>query len=73
LANENTDLALALAVETVMLDPTSSRAQVALSEAAYAPGTIRVFEGHTAEVDWVEFSPDGLTALSGDWDGNLIL
>jgi WD40 repeat protein/serine/threonine protein kinase len=73
LANGNTDQAIALAMQAVTLDPMSARAQVALSEVAYAPGTIRVFEGHTAEVDWVEFSPDGLTALSSDWDGTVIL
>jgi len=74
LANDNTDQAIALALQAVTLDPNSARAQVALSEAAYAPGTIRIFRGHTTDrVDWVEFSPDGLTALSGDWDGNLIL
>jgi WD40 repeat protein/serine/threonine protein kinase len=73
LANGNTDRAIALAMEAVTIDPSSSRAQVALSEAAYAPGTIRIFEGHTAEVNWVEFSPDGLTALSASFDGTLIL
>ncbi len=73
LANGNTDQAIALAMEAVTIDPSSSRAQVALSEATYAPGTIRIFEGHTASVDWVEFSPDGLTALSASWDGTLIL
>jgi len=73
LANGKTDQAIALAMEAVTIDPSSARAQVALSEAAYAPGTIRIFEGHTAEVDWVEFSPDGLAALSASWDGTLIL
>lgn len=73
LANGKTDQAITLAMQAVTLDSNSARAQVALSEAAYAPGTIRVLTGHKAAVDWVEFSPDGLTALSASWDKTLIL
>jgi WD40 repeat protein/DNA-binding SARP family transcriptional activator len=73
LANFNTDLALALAVEAVKLNPTSAPAQVALAQAAYAPGTVRRFIGHSDEVWAVAFSPDGLTALSGGKDSMVIL
>ena len=73
LANGKTDQAIALAMEAVTIDPSSARAQVALSEAAYAPGTIRIFEGHTDNVDGLAISPDGRTALSAAHDNTVIL
>lgn len=73
LANGDTDQAIALALQAVTLDPHSTRAQVALSEAAYAPGTIRRFVGHTADIDQVVLSRDGLTALTASRDKTLIL
>ncbi len=73
LANGNTDQALALAMQAVTLNPMSSRAQVALSEAAYMPGTIRSFMGHTGPVDAVAISPDGHTAISASDDRTVIL
>lgn len=73
LANGNTDQAIALALQAVTLDPNSARAQAALSEAAYRPGTIRVFVGHTDNVDSLALSPDGRTALSASWDKTVIL
>lgn len=73
LANGNTDQAIALALQAVRLDPLSARAQVALGEAAYAPGTIRRFTGHTDAIDGVAYSPDGRTALTASWDKTLIL
>ena len=73
LAGGNTEEALALALQAVTLDPTSARAQTALSAAAYAPGTVRRFIGHNAPVASVTLSPDGRTALSASWDTTLIL
>ena len=72
-AEGNTDQAIALALQAVTLDPTSANAQSALSAAAYAPGTIRVFTGHTAAVNAVILSPSGKLALSAADDKTLIL
>ncbi|MCB9453078.1 MAG: protein kinase [Anaerolineaceae bacterium] len=71
--DDNTDTAIALAMEAVNRNPTSAQAQTALSQAAYAPGTVRVFTGHTDHVHGVDISPDGLTALSASWDDSVIL
>jgi WD40 repeat protein/serine/threonine protein kinase len=68
LANDDTDTALALAWQAVTLNPDSALAQAQLSEAAYAPGTVRRFLGHE---DWIyaaDISPDGQKALSGSAD-----
>jgi WD40 repeat protein/serine/threonine protein kinase len=73
LANSDTDTALALAWQAVELDSDSPQAQAQLSEAAYAPGTVRLFEAHTNGVDVVDISPDERTMLSASWDGTLIL
>jgi WD40 repeat protein/serine/threonine protein kinase/DNA-binding XRE family transcriptional regulator len=73
LANGNIGHAIALALQAVALDPGSPKAQAALSEAAYAPGTIRRFTIHTGEVSGVVFSPDGRTAISSSWDKTLAL
>ncbi|MHB8627515.1 MAG: nSTAND1 domain-containing NTPase [Aggregatilineales bacterium] len=73
LANGNTDLAIALALQAVTLAPTSARAQAALTGAAYAPGTIRQFVGHTDVLRSVAFSPDGRTILSSANDKAVIL
>jgi WD40 repeat protein/serine/threonine protein kinase len=64
----DTDLAIALSLEAVKRAPESANAQAALSEAAYAPGTMRVFEGHTDYVNGGTFSPDGTQVLSASWD-----
>lgn len=73
LVKGNADEAIALALEAVTLNPRSGRAQTALSEAAYAPGTIRRFIGHTEIVKSVALSSDGNTALSASWDQTVIL
>ncbi|MBZ0307921.1 MAG: WD40 repeat domain-containing protein, partial [Anaerolineae bacterium] len=73
LARYDTDLALALAWQAVALNPTSDLAQTALSQSAYAPGTVRQYVGHTAPVWRVAFSPGDQTFLSGGTDGTLIL
>jgi WD40 repeat protein/transcriptional regulator with XRE-family HTH domain len=64
LAGGNTDQAIALALQAVTLDPLSTKAQVALGEAAYAPGTIRRLVGPGGGINSVELSPDGRTFLA---------
>jgi WD40 repeat protein len=73
LRSDNLDLALALAWEAVQIPDPPGRAQMALSEAAYVPGTIRVFHGHEAPVWSVAVSPDGRYGLSGDEAGVIFL
>ncbi len=73
LNEKNTDLALALAVEANRIADPPPQARLMLADAAYAPGTRRVFEGHTGPVESVAISPDGGTALSGSADKTLIL
>lgn len=73
LANNDTDTALALAWQAVTLNPESALAQAQLSEAAYAPGTVRQFIGHEGIVYRLAVSPDGRTLLSGAEHGELIL
>lgn len=68
LANDDTDSALALAWTAATLNPDSALAQAQLSEAAYAPGTIRRLLGHEDWILSVDISPDGQTALSGSDD-----
>jgi WD40 repeat protein/energy-coupling factor transporter ATP-binding protein EcfA2 len=74
LDNENTDLAIALALEATRIDSPPEEAERALAKAAYAPWrTRRYFGDHSDEVWSVAYSPDGRTALSGSWDKSLIL
>jgi WD40 repeat protein/serine/threonine protein kinase/two-component SAPR family response regulator len=72
LAKHDTDTALALAWQAVALNPDSALAQSQLSEAAYSPGTVRRFVGHTDFVTAVALSPDERTMLSASWDHELI-
>ncbi len=72
--NENdTDLALALALEANRIDDPPAQASFILAEAAYTPGTVRVFAGHTGPVESVAFGPNGQLALSASADHSLIL
>jgi WD40 repeat protein/tRNA A-37 threonylcarbamoyl transferase component Bud32/energy-coupling factor transporter ATP-binding protein EcfA2 len=73
LGEDNTDLALALALAANRMDDPPAQAQLTLYEAAYAPSTRRLFDGHTEAVRSVVLSPDGRTALSGSADHSLIL
>jgi WD40 repeat protein/serine/threonine protein kinase len=68
LSNNNTDLAIILALAANNIPNPSIEAQRTLAEAAYAPGTRRVFTGHTDRLETTAFSPDGKTALSGSND-----
>jgi WD40 repeat protein/DNA-binding SARP family transcriptional activator len=71
-ANDS-DLALALAWEANQIPDPPGQAQMALSQAAYAPGTSRLFLGHGTPVWSVDVSPDGRYGLSGDESGVIYL
>ncbi len=73
LNSSNTDLALALALEASRIGQPTAQMQRTLAEAAYAPGTRRIFIGHTDRVTTAAFSPDGAAAVSGSRDNTLIL
>lgn len=73
LGSNNTDLALALALEANRTGQPTTQMQRALAEAALAPGTRRVFTGHTDRVTSVAYSPDGHLAVSGGRDNTVIL
>jgi WD40 repeat protein/DNA-binding SARP family transcriptional activator len=73
LSESDGDLALKLALEANQLPDPPPQARLMLAEAAYAPGTRRRLEGHTAPVEGVVVLPDGLRALSASADHTLIL
>jgi WD40 repeat protein/tRNA A-37 threonylcarbamoyl transferase component Bud32 len=73
LQERKTGLALALAMEANRIDDPSPQAQLILAEAAYAPGTRRLFAGHTAAVQSIALGLDGRTLVSGSVDCTLIL
>ena len=62
---EETDLALALALEAVGIDQPPHEAVRTLTTITLGPGTRSVFAGHSSAVQAIAFSPDGSTALSG--------
>lgn len=74
LSEGSTNLALMLAAEANHLPDPPLSAQRMLAEAAYAPGTRRVFMGHDGPVEDVAVAPGGWErALSAAADGTLIL
>jgi WD40 repeat protein len=73
LQERNTDLALALTVAANRIPDSPPEVRLMLAEAAYAPGTIRRFVGHTSQVLCMALSPDGRTLLSGGADATVIL
>jgi WD40 repeat protein/serine/threonine protein kinase len=73
LKDDDTDLAIALALEANTIPNPPPEALQILEVAALSPGTVRVFEGHTAALRSVAISPDGQTALTGSEDMSLIL
>lgn len=73
LAEHHTDLALALALEANRLPEPPPQARLTLADAAYTPGTRRVFEGHAGPVEGLAISADGRRALSASADMTLIL
>jgi WD40 repeat protein/class 3 adenylate cyclase len=70
---ENPDQALALAMEAVKIPDPPGQAQLALSDAAYGSGIIRLFLGHQAPVGSTAVSPDGRYGLTGDNKGVIYL
>ncbi len=73
LANGDTETAIALAKQAVKLNPSSANAQVALRQAAYAPGTVRYFHGHADGASAIAVNPDGRTALTNASDFSVTL
>jgi WD40 repeat protein/serine/threonine protein kinase len=73
LSNHDTNTALALAWQAVSLNPDSALAQAQLSEAAYAPGTVRILRGNKDIVTWIAISPDDKMLFAGGDDGTVIL
>ncbi len=69
LGQNNLELALALAVPANRFGNPSGQAQRTLSQAAYAPGPVRVFEGGAFGAMSVAYSADGTTILAGFGDG----
>lgn len=72
-AQGNLDQARALALAAVQVPRPAPEAQAILSQAAYAPGTRRLFSGHGAAVLSVDYSADGRLVLSGSSDRTLRL
>ena len=70
---DDPNLALALAWEANRIPDPPGQVQMALSEAAYGPGVVRVFLGHEAPLWSVAVSPDGCYGLSGDEGGVIYL
>ncbi len=73
LRDNNSELALILALEANNIPDPPPQAIRALSEAAYAPGTRRILTGHNAAIYTTAFSHDGRFAVSGADNGTLIL
>ncbi|MBS1967584.1 MAG: protein kinase [Chloroflexi bacterium SZAS-1] len=73
LSEGNTDLALALALSANQASTPTNAAQLALAQAAYAPGTRKLLTGHSGPVMSVAVSPDGTQALSASRDNTIIL
>ena len=75
LSAHNTELALALALEATRIDAPPAEVQLALSEAAYAPGTRRVLlEPNEDRFVWTTaLSADGTRVLLALMDDSLLL
>jgi len=66
LGNNNTDLAILLALEANQYAPSSQTLRT-LAQAGYAPGTVASLE-HGIRTNTVTYSPDGTTLLTGAQD-----
>jgi WD40 repeat protein len=63
--NDNPDLAVALALEAVKIDPSSPEAYQVLTDIAYQPNTRLYLEGHTTAISAIAVDPDGKLMMSG--------
>jgi WD40 repeat protein len=73
LSQGNDELARALVIAAASLEEPAPQAQLALADAAYAPGTRRILAGHALPVYSVAITPDGKEALSASGDKTLVL
>ncbi|MEL6270713.1 MAG: WD40 repeat domain-containing protein, partial [Chloroflexota bacterium] len=64
---------LTVALYASASNETSLPARRALSEIAYLPGVVEIFDGHTEDVWSVAFSPDGRYLASGSRDGVVLV
>jgi WD40 repeat protein/serine/threonine protein kinase len=71
-ASDN-DLAIALALRANTIDNPPAQSRRVLAEAAYAPGTRRIFSGHTNQILGVAYSNNGERIASASADGTLRL
>jgi WD40 repeat protein/transcriptional regulator with XRE-family HTH domain len=71
IAEGNLDQARSLATIAVQMPRPAPEAQAILSQAAYAPGTRRLFSGHAGAVIDAVFMADGKFVLSGSSDLSL--
>jgi WD40 repeat protein len=70
---DNSDLALTLALEANQISNTLPQVRFQLAQAAYAPGTRRVFaQAHDGWLSAVAASPDGRYMLTAGIDGRLV-
>lgn len=65
LLSDNPDLAIALALEAVEIDPTSTEAYQILTDIAYQPNTRIRLEGHSTSISAITLSPDGNLMITG--------
>ena len=73
LRNDDTELAVILALEANQSVMSSAESERTLAAAAFAPGSRRLYAGHEDWVESVVFSPDNQTLLSGARDNRVIL
>jgi WD40 repeat protein/serine/threonine protein kinase/energy-coupling factor transporter ATP-binding protein EcfA2 len=66
------DLGLALGLAANQLPIIDQNAERFLRETAYAPGTRRLYQGHTGSIRDVLFAPDGASLFSAAEDGLII-
>lgn len=73
-AAEDSDLALALALEAESIPNPPPEVQAQMLNAAYAPGTVRVYSGaHERWIEGLAISSDGRWMLSAGQEGTLAL
>lgn len=73
LSNDKYDLALSLALQSMEIENPPVLAPQSLIDAAYSPGTRRLFAGHSSWVWGTDYNPNGQTIVSGGEQGELFL